>query len=172
MKRFFVLGIIMLAVASCSKKESEPARATVSPSAGVFWFPVSNVNAVWKWGVSSESLLEYSWMVRVTLSNKKYEFGYTKWKFPEEQKTEGTLMMLLNNGQKNIWLENKFIKRMFTVGAYPDGNGVTIYLTDVNLLGELMTQQPSSVTFFTDGTMMNKTEKKVRVKYLMDSKKN
>lgn len=166
MKRLLILALALLALTSCRKAAPENGpRATITPRQGTFWFPVANANDMWKWGTSSDDGLEYAWMVRVGLSEKTYEFGYTKWKFAQAQPAQGDLSWLLVSGQSNVWLDRKVISRPFAVRTTQEGLGVTISLNDPNLLAAFAAQRPASVTFYTEGELMQKTEQAVKVTY-------
>lgn len=161
----------------CAADDAEPglqsqgaARAIVTEKAAVFWFPVENVARRWTWGRSGDNVLEYAWLVRVSLMGKEYEFGYSKFQPPGGAAGTGPLVTLLSRGQINMWDIRDdgnfaYVKGVRMLDAYSQGAGISVRLKDPRFLKAFLQERPESVVLKTDGSMLTKTEQTVQVSY-------
>jgi hypothetical protein len=166
-KAFILIFVTFILPSGCRNKKAleNGYEAVVSENHAYFKFPVENADGTWKWDVGPDSILNYEWMVKVTLAGESIELGYSKYKFEGTTQQEGTLQMLLMSGQVNFWKNRKYDQGRRGLKAFRDKNSIVIFMENKEYLEKFQNERPRFVLFKTDGNMIDEKNIRIPVKY-------
>jgi hypothetical protein len=173
----FILSAILWSLSCVSEpvKEEDLPRGAHAPTAAVgdagvaFWFPVANIGRAWPRNVWHGSIMEYSWVVRVTLQKTAYEFGYTYFTDPRQGRRTGSFRDLLAHGDHGVWKltpdkksgiglpESKWVAVSEARG------GLLIQVTSPEFLEAFLAERPASVLFIERGLQWTARQRQTEV---------
>jgi hypothetical protein len=134
--------------------------ATVEATKATFWFPVQDAGGLWRRNASRGTILEYAWVVRVTLEHTAYEMGFVYFADPRHPGQTGRLADLLKAGGQCVWRLESNGRAAIAQGQYrgisvvPLRRGLQIQVTEPELLQAFQADRPASVLFIERGSLL------------------